>query len=137
MAVVGLRTGKARIGRWAALVFWMAVAGLTPTGVLLAAVVGMVCIAAPGAGVARLRCAAGVGVTAALAAAPWLTASLLGSGLRSATADGLAVFAPRAEPLLGTLGSLAGLGGIWNAGHRRTAGRGGLRDPGGAAPPDR
>ena len=125
MAVVGLRTGEAGIGRWAALVFWMAVAGLTPTGVLLAAVVGMVCIAAPGAGVARLRCAAGVGVTAALAAAPWLTASLLGSGLRSATAEGLAVFAPRAEPLLGTLGSLAGLGGIWNAEavpHSRTTG---------------
>ena len=100
---------------WAAVVFWIAVAGLTPTGVLLAALTGLVCVAVPGAGVARIRCAAVVLLSAVLAAAPWLTASLLGSGLAGARADGLAAFAPRAEPLLGTLGSLAGLGGIWNA----------------------
>ena len=111
-AVIGLRTDG--IG-WAAAVFWVALAGLTPTGVLLAAVVALVCVAAPGDGVARLRCTAGVLVTTALASAPWLVASALGGALGVDQTDGLAPFAPRAEPLLGTLGSLAGLGGLWNA----------------------
>lgn len=113
--VMGLRTTGTGPHRWAALAFWIALAGLTPTGVILAAVVALVSLATPGAGVTRLRCAGGVGLMAALAAAPWATAALLGSGLASAQTDGLAVFAPRAEPLLGTLGSLAGLGGVWNS----------------------
>jgi hypothetical protein len=113
-SVLGLRTGASSV-YWAAVFFWIALAGLTPTGLLLATVVGLVCVTAPGAGVRRLRCVAGVLLAATLAAAPWLTASLLGSGLAGAGSEGLAVFAPRAEPLLGTLGSLAGLGGIWNA----------------------
>jgi hypothetical protein len=54
---------------------------------------------------------------AVVAALPWLTASVL----RSSSADQIgvqaadvAMFAARAEPGLGTLGSLASLGGIWN-----------------------
>lgn len=115
-AVIALRTHcLEHTAAWAGLVFWTALAGLTPTGVMLAAVVGLVCVATPGDGPSRWRCTAGILLSAGIVAAPWLAASALGSGLGSARTDGLAEFAPRAEPLLGTLGSLAGLGGIWNA----------------------
>ncbi|MCV7216590.1 hypothetical protein H7J51_15005 [Mycobacterium crocinum] len=113
-AVVRLRSWGSGPG-WAALVFWIALAGLTPTGLLLALVVALVCVAVPGAGVSRLWCAGGVVVTAMLAASPWLVASALGDGLGSSPSPGVVAFAARAEPGLGTLGSLAGLGGIWNA----------------------
>ena len=48
---------------------------------------------------------------------PWLTASMLGLSSADqmwAHTPGIAAFAARAEPGLGTLGSLASLGGIWN-----------------------
>jgi hypothetical protein len=99
------------------LAFWMALAGLTPTGLLLAATVALVCVAAPGAGRARWLCAAGALFAALVAAVPWLTAAALGSSLTAHTAAnalGVNAFAPRAEPGLGTLASLASLGGIWN-----------------------
>ena len=96
------------------LLLWIAVAGLTPTGLMLAATVALVCAMVPGDGRPRWRCAAtGLGV-AVLVALPWLAASALSSTLPSAPA-GIAAFAARAEPGLGTLGSLAALGGIWNA----------------------
>jgi hypothetical protein len=99
------------------LAFWFAVAGLTPTGLLLAATVALVCVTAPGAGRPRWLCAAVTLSAALVAALPWLTASVLGSSLTSHTAAnplGVNAFAPRAEPGLGTLFSLASLGGIWN-----------------------
>ena len=118
-AVIRLRT-EARPARWASVVFWIALAGFTPTGLIMAAVIGLTCAAVPGSGssrtgVSRIRCAATVLGIAATAALPWLTASAVGSGLSAAQSAGLAPFAARAEPGLGTLGSLAGLGGIWNA----------------------
>lgn len=112
-AVVRLRTCEPRSSDWAAVVFWIALAGLTPTGLLLAAIVALTCVSVPGTGAARPRCAAWILGAAALAAAPWLVAPALSNALPSA--PGLAPFAARAEPGLGTLGSLAGLGGIWNA----------------------
>ncbi|HET9889757.1 MAG TPA: hypothetical protein VFQ42_04580 [Mycobacterium sp.] len=99
------------------LAFWIALAGLTPTGLLLAATVALVCVVAPGTGRPRRWCAAAALGAAVLAALPWLTASVLGSSLTAHTAAnrlGVAAFAPRAEPGLGTLASLASLGGIWN-----------------------
>lgn len=115
-AVVRLRGGEVRAWPgWAAVAFWIALAGLTPTGLILAAVVALVCMAVPGAGVPRARCLAGVVAVAVLAALPWLVASVLSGALGTAPSPGLAAFAARAEPGLGTLGSLAGLGGIWNA----------------------
>jgi hypothetical protein len=103
------------------LAFWIALAGLTPTGLMLAATVALVCVAVPvqGAGGATPRwlCAAGALGAAVMAALPWLMASALGSSLTAhtpANAPGVAVFAARAEPGLGTLGTLASLGGIWN-----------------------
>ncbi|MCV7344800.1 hypothetical protein [Mycolicibacterium rhodesiae] len=113
-AVIRVRD-EATAARWAAVVFWIALAGLTPTGLLLAAVVALACVAVPGTGASRPWCAAGVLTAALLAASPWLTASALGDGLGSSPSPGVTAFAARAEPGLGTLGSLAGLGGIWNA----------------------
>ena len=99
---------------------WIAVAGLTPTGLLLAATVALVCVAAPGQARSRPVCAAIAGAGALLAALPWLTASALGAwsssgpSAQSVAGNGVGAFAARAERGLGTLGSLAGLGGFWN-----------------------
>src|ERR1700742_4675447 len=96
---------------------WIALAGLTPTGLLLAATVGLACVAAPGTGTPRWRCAAIAMTDAVVAALPWLTAAALGLSSTDhvwGRPPGMAPFAARAEPGLGTLGSLAGLGGIWN-----------------------
>lgn len=97
-----------------ALAFWTALAGLTPTGLMLAATVALVCSLAPGSGRAPTLCAiAGVG-SAVAAALPWLTAAAVSGSLSSSQAAGVPAFAARAEPGLATLGSLASLGGIWN-----------------------
>jgi len=120
-AVLRLRTEPPDRRAWAAVVFWITLAGLTPTGLILAAIVALTCLAVPGTGAPRVA-VLGVSIAAAL---PWLTASLLGDALGGSQTAGLAPFAARAEPGLGTLGSLAGLGGIWNAEavpHSRTTG---------------
>src|SRR5208283_4638185 len=86
-------------------------------GLLLAATVALVCVAVPGTGQPRWLCAAVTLGAALVAALPWLTASAMGSSMTSHTAAntlGVTAFAPRAEPGLGTLVSLASLGGIWN-----------------------
>jgi hypothetical protein len=101
-------------GAFYGLGFWVAVAGLTPTGLLLAATVALVCVAAPGAGRPRLFCAAAALGVAVAAALPWLTAAVAGSLSAPTAGPGVRVFAARAEPGLGTLVSLASLGGIWN-----------------------
>ncbi|MGN6337775.1 hypothetical protein [Mycobacterium sp.] len=116
-AMLTLRTTRASRFDFFGLAFWIALAGLTPTGLLLAATVALVCAVAPGTGRPRRWCAAAALGAAVLAALPWLTASVLGSSLTAHTAAnrlGVAAFAPRAEPGLGTLASLASLGGIWN-----------------------
>lgn len=116
-AMLTLRTTAASRFAFFGLAFWIALAGLTPTGLLLAATVALVCVAAPGTGTARGWCAAAALGAALVAALPWLTASAMGSSLTAHTAAnrlGVEAFAPRAEPGLGTLASLASLGGIWN-----------------------
>ncbi|MGB3522223.1 MAG: hypothetical protein WBA50_12175, partial [Mycobacterium sp.] len=52
-AMLGLRAGATGLF---GLVLFLALAGLTPTGLLLAAVVALVCVAAPGAGPPRWWC---------------------------------------------------------------------------------
>lgn len=93
---------------WALLAGCLAAAGLTPTGALLAGVVALA--------LAGWRRFAGVLGLLALAGSPWLMATAV-SGVAAEPSDpaGVPAFAARAEPGLGTLGSLAGLGGIWNA----------------------
>ncbi|OMB95254.1 hypothetical protein [Mycobacterium colombiense] len=116
-AMLTLRATAASRFAFFGLAFWIALAGLTPTGLLLAATVALVCVAVPGTGAARGWCAAAASGAALVAALPWLTASAMGSSLTAHTAAnrlGVEAFAPRAEPGLGTLASLAGLGGIWN-----------------------
>lgn len=108
-----LRVAGGRRGFFA-LAGWMALAGLTPTGLLLAATVALVCVAAPGAGRPRWLCGFAALGCAVVGALPWLTAAVLGTSSGAADAVGVDVFAARAEPGLGTLFSLAGLGGIWN-----------------------
>lgn len=110
-AVLRLRAGS---GRWPALVFFLALAGLTPTGLMLAATVALTCVAAPGDGTGRRAVAAMSLGVALLSAAPWLVAAALSGSLSSTQADGVGAFAARAEPGLGTLLTLAGLGGMWN-----------------------
>jgi hypothetical protein len=107
-------------GGIAALLFWMALAGLTPTGLMMAATIALVCALAPGGGRSRWFCATVSLAAAVTAALPWLVASTGvgpagGWGREAAQAAGVHAFAARAEPGLGTLGSLAGLGGMWNA----------------------
>lgn len=114
-AMLGLRSGTAGPRPLFGLVFFLALAGLTPTGLLLAVVVALVCVAVPGSGPPRWWCATSTVAIAATAALPWLMAMVVGPGSARGESAGVTAFAARAEPGLGTLGSLAGLGGIWNA----------------------
>ncbi|WP_375540244.1 hypothetical protein [Nocardia sp. XZ_19_385] len=96
------------VGAWGALTACFAAAGLTPTGGLLAGATALV--------VLGRRQIPGALLLLALASAPWLAATVLsGAGAEPSDPAGIAAFAARAEPGLATLGSLAGLGGIWNA----------------------
>lgn len=105
--VIRLRTTTGSAA-WCPLAFWVAVAGLTPTGTVLAAIVGL-------AAASDRRSRLGVLTLAVLAAMPWLVASGLGTAVPAGDEAGVHAFAARAEPGLGTLGSLASLGGMWNA----------------------
>ncbi len=107
----GQHAGWAGLG---ALVFWIALAGLTPTGLMLAASVAVACVFAAGDGRPRWQCAAAALGTALITALPWLSAAIVAGSLAPSQAEGIAAFAARAEPGLGTLGTLASLGGIWN-----------------------
>ena len=101
----GCLRGRPRVA-WLAL--WAA--SLTPTGGLFG---GLLAVACERDGRRRQLFAGG----AVLLWLPWLVPSLLGG---SPTAPGdpaaqAAAFAPRAEAHVGTVGSLLGFGGIWNA----------------------
>lgn len=77
-------------------------ASLTPTGAVIAGVVA----------VATSRRRILTGVFALLAWLPWLVPALLSTP----TSGGAQAFAVRAEAGVGTIGTVVGLGGIWNAG---------------------
>ncbi|MET4046984.1 hypothetical protein BJD99_05205 [Rhodococcus sp. 1163] len=107
-------------GRWQGragpgLAVCLAAAGLTPTGAILAAVTALVVVALP-SGLRRPRRVLLTGLLALAASSPWLLATAVsGGGTLGTDPAGVGAFAARAEPGLGTLASLAGLGGIWNA----------------------
>ncbi|TFV57111.1 hypothetical protein E4P42_17090, partial [Mycobacterium sp. PS03-16] len=111
-AVLRWRDGS---GGWWPLLFWVALAGLTPTGLLLAAAVGVVAALAPAHARRRLPVLAALLGASVATALPWLVAAAVSGSLAASHASGVPSFAARAEPGLGTLGSLAGLAGIWNA----------------------
>ena len=102
----------------------LAAAGLTPTGWVLAVVAAAASLAAVGVRPGgRSRAALALGATAVVTALPWLLATALapaGVGAETgagagAAGTGVAAFAARAEPGIGTLGSVVALGGIWNS----------------------
>ncbi|MGV0869915.1 hypothetical protein [Corynebacterium kalidii] len=98
----------------AALVALLVVCSLTPTGLILATVTAAVAALLSPTPARRLLTVAGVGAVLSL---PWLVPTLLhvGAGATRSDAAGAALFAARAESGVGTVGALAGLGGIWNA----------------------
>lgn len=96
------------LGDWGALAVCFVAAGLTPTGGVMAVIVAVVVLDGR-----RRLVAVGLGIVAWL---PWLVATVVsGAGAEMSDPEGVLAFAARAEPGLGTIGSLAGLGGIWNA----------------------
>jgi hypothetical protein len=120
-AAVALRANPERGHAGAArrLVGTLAVAAFgSPAGGVIAAAVALCVVAAPpwptrAAGVARR---AGLVVASALIVnLPWLLPSLLRPGGVPVRPAGAAAFAARPDGPLGTVGSLVGLGGIWNA----------------------
>ncbi|MEB8327158.1 hypothetical protein NGF75_14360 [Dietzia kunjamensis] len=132
---LGGATGRRRV---AAACAALAAAGLTPTGWVLAvvaAVVSLVSGSGSGSGGAadsagdsagsaarpgrRTRAVLPLAATAVVTALPWLLATALapdGSGTAPTAGTGVSAFAARAEPGIGTLGSVVALGGIWNSG---------------------
>jgi hypothetical protein len=114
-AALDLRLG--RPGSVRRLVLFLAVAAAgSPAGGLTAAAVALGLAASPPwprSGVAR-RAGLVAGV-AVVVNGPWLVPSLLRPGGVPVRPEGVAAFAARAEGPLGTVGSLVGLGGIWNA----------------------
>ena len=96
-------------------VAWLALwaASLTPTGGLFGGLIAVVC---EREGRKRWLFACG----SAFLWLPWLVPSFMGGVLTAPGAVGdpaaqAAAFAPRAEAYVGTVGSLLGFGGIWNA----------------------
>jgi hypothetical protein len=128
-AALDLRVGNPGAVRRLVLSLAVAAAG-SPPGGLIAALVAL-CIATspplrPPGGVdhrenssvrsATLARAAGLVVGVALVVnAPWLVPSLLRPGGVPVRPEGVEAFAARPDGPLGTVGSLVGLGGIWNA----------------------
>jgi hypothetical protein len=129
-AATDLRTGTQ--GSVRRLVLTLAIAAaVSPPGGLIAAAVALCVAAAPpwsaqravalhGARALRFlrstrgRVAVLLGV-ALVVNAPWLVPSVLRPGGVPVRAEGAAAFASRPDGPLGTVGSLVGLGGIWNA----------------------
>ena len=110
--ILRLRAGNTR--SWAPVVLLLAVAAITPGGGLIAAVTALPVLAWPGTpgrlgDVVRL---AGLWV---LVNSPWWLPGMLHGTASTGTSAGVDAFASRAELSLGTVGSLVGLGGIWNA----------------------
>lgn len=89
-----------------------AVAGLTPTGSVLA---GIVCATALLARPIGLRPTAIAVALWVLSALPWLLTSLITDAPTTSAAAGVEAFGLRSEPWLGPVGTVGSLGGIWNA----------------------
>ena len=98
---------------WPALLLSTALAALTPTGGLVAAPAALLVVLV-GRAPAR-RVALTFAPAAIVLNAPWLVPALLRPSALAPTAEGVSVFAARSDTPLGVAGSLATLGGIWNA----------------------
>lgn len=89
-------------------VMWLTmwVASLTPTGALFALATGL--------SIARGH-RWGTLLVGLLGCLPWVVPGILNAAASTSSTESVSAFAPRAEGMVGTLGSLVGLGGIWNA----------------------
>ncbi len=106
------------LAQWAQLIAAVGLAGLTPSGSLLAGalllVVGVPMLLRANTS-RRLVTAAGGVLVWIVGALPWLVASAIaGTAVSSSGSAGVRAFGLRAEPGLGGLGTALGLGGIWN-----------------------
>ncbi|TQS41503.1 hypothetical protein [Cryptosporangium phraense] len=110
----------------APVVAWSALAALTPTGGLLAAITATAVLCRPVAhsDVTRApdepradeyRARPGWALAVVALNAPWVIAGAVAKVSAVSDPDGVPAFAARAENWSGTLGALLGLGGIWNA----------------------
>jgi hypothetical protein len=106
-AALGVRRGDR--GAWPRLLLAATPAMITPTGGLIAAATAIA--------VAGQRGRRALGLLGALVVlnGPWLAPALLHPGGGRSDPAGVAAFAARAENWSGAVGSLLGLGGIWNA----------------------
>jgi len=111
-AGLDLRAGAAGATRRLVLALAVAAAGNPAGGMIAAAVTLCVTAAPPRPRAAPAGLVAGVGLLVNL---PWLVPSLLRPGGVPVRPEGVAAFAARPDGPLGTVGSLVGLGGIWNA----------------------
>lgn len=111
LAVAGVREGRRGAGPQA--VVLGALAALTPTGGVLAALVALPILLWPG--VRRRGPGAVGGVCAVALNAPWWLPGLLHGGGGDGARAGVEAFAARGENALGPVGSLLGLGGVWNS----------------------
>lgn len=108
---------EVRCGRRGAaprLVLLLALAALTPTGGLLAAVVALPIAILPGGVLTGLR-RAGLAAAVALVNAPWWLPAVLGAGAAPADPAGVTAFALRSQGDWGPWLTALGTGGIWNA----------------------
>jgi len=93
---------------------WLALTCLTPPGAVLGAMTVLPVVSWPG-GTSWLRRSALTAGVLMLLNLPWVVPSALHPSAGRSDAAGVEVFAARADSDLGLLGSLLGLGGIWNA----------------------
>jgi hypothetical protein len=107
VVAAGLRLRRKEPHAWAWLVLASAPAALVPSGGVLATLAGAVA-----AGWRRAWLAVGIGV---LLNAPWWLPGVLRPGGTGSDPAGVAAFGARAEGPGGTVVSVLGLGGIWNA----------------------
>lgn len=101
-----VRTGER--GGTARTLLAVAVASITATGGLLAAAVAL-------AGAGRRRAALPLLAGTVALQLPWVVPALLSPGGGGSDPAGVDAFAARAESWAGTVGSVLGLGGVWNA----------------------
>jgi hypothetical protein len=114
-AALDLRAGKDRSAPRLVLALAVAAAG-NPSGGVIAAVLALgVAVAPPRSKPGSRTDAALLAAVALVVNAPWVVPSVLRPGGVPVRPEGVEAFAARADGPLGTLGSLIGLGGIWNA----------------------
>ncbi|WP_439030486.1 hypothetical protein [Gordonia terrae] len=90
----------------------LAVAGLTPTGSVLAGIVLVVALCTTRPGTRRVLAAMTLWVLTTL---PWVVTGVMSDAATTSTATGVEAFGLRSEPWLGPVGTVLSLGGIWNA----------------------